>query len=202
MMDLKRELEQRCFAACGHVERLLRQLKPRRISQHFKEDRVKKVANEGPRACQVGLPGTLTRAKVLLRGLCALCFMYDKGKESRRIGSQVTCISSKGPLSVVEENSATAALWVQRPNTGVLVSAALVSGQEPAGSAMGLVAMVKPRRARMTICAWSYAVVRILRSGVWSCGATKETSRRRRPAGDRVLPSGRLCWSGFPSGRK
>ena len=200
MMDLKRELEQRCFAPPGHVERFLRQLKPRRISQHFKEDRVKKVANE--RGCQVGLPGTLTQAKVLLRGLCALCFMYDKGKESRGIGSQVTCISSIGPLSVVEENSATAAVWIRARTQEVLVSAGLVSGQGPAGSAMGSVAMVKPRRPRMAwMCAWPCAVVRILRSDVWSCGATKETSRRRKvPAGNRVLPSGRLCWGGFRSG--
>ena len=51
----------------------------------------------------MGLSGTLPRAKVLLRGLRALFFMYDKGKEVRGIGSQVTCISSIEPLPMVEK---------------------------------------------------------------------------------------------------
>ena len=63
MMDLKGEVEQRCLAPPGHVKRFLRQLKPRRIGQHFKENRVKKAANEGPRGC-LDLSGTLPRAKV------------------------------------------------------------------------------------------------------------------------------------------
>ena len=97
MMDLKGEVEQRRLAPPGHV---------------------KKAANEGPTTCQMDLSGALPRAKVSLRRLRALRFMHNTGKEARGIGSKVTCVSSIEPLPMIEENFASAALWVQRPNTG------------------------------------------------------------------------------------
>ena len=155
-----------------HMEGLRWQRKPSSSGKHLKEDGIKKVADEGPGGSNTGFIRPLPGRRITLLWLCTFCLVDYKGKKPRGSRCKITGACLNGPRAF-------------RQFKGCCGK----SEAMPAADSLN---------GCRTLQQVSHSGVTTLR--MW--GSKGTSSKRRVPAGKRMLPSGLLPWGGFRRGWK
>ena len=80
MVHIDREVVHGSFPPPRHMEGLCWQREPSSSGKHFKEDGIKKVADEAPGGSNTGFIRPLPGRRITLLWLCTFCFMDYKGE--------------------------------------------------------------------------------------------------------------------------